>query len=312
MRSLAPPHVRARACAGRLLVAASMVLAFASHASRASADVQACLGASEKGQRARGAGKLREAREQFLLCSSDGCPAMVRRDCAQWQGEVIATLPSIVLGAKDRAGRDLFDVTVSIDGEPLVKKLDGKSLPVDPGPHTFKFEMAGAPPVIERALIKEGEKTRVIAATFAVGAAASDAPPTPAPVAEDKSAAGHERGHTVFPWIVVGLGVATMGAGLVVLLTSPSLPPGCSQATKTCTRLPGEPPSAFAKRQEDAGRSESQPTEGLIIGAIGLGVVGAGLLWHFLEPTGPARTGALHFTPWAAPGTAGGALGASF
>jgi hypothetical protein len=301
----------------RSYLAVSVLVASALASSRASADVQACLGASEKGQRARTAGKLREAREQFLLCSSDGCPAMVRRDCAQWQGEVLATLPSIVLGAKDRAGRDLFDVTVSVDGEPLVKKLDGKSLPIDPGPHTFKFEMTGAPPVVERALVKEGEKTRVIAVTFAIGGAASEttAPPPAGGEATDKPAPTRERSHTVFPWIVVGLGVATIGAGVVVILTSPSLPDGCNQTTKTCTRITGEDASAFAKRQETAGRSETQPTEGLIVGAIGLGVAGVGLLWHFLEPTGPERTRTgqgLRFTPWAAPSSAGGSLGASF
>ena len=298
----------------RRYLAVSILVASGLVSSRARADVQACLGASEKGQRARTAGKLREAREQFLLCSSDGCPAMVRRDCAQWQGEVIATLPSVVLGAKDKAGRDLFDVTVSVDGEPLVRKLDGKSLPIDPGPHTFKFEMTGAPPIVERALVKEGEKTRVIAVTFAVGGSSTDSAPPPPAGGEpaDRPAPGPERGHTVFPWIVVGLGVATIGAGIVVILTSPSLPSGCSQDTKTCTRLPGEDGSAFARRQETAGRSESQPTEGLVIGAIGLGVAGAGLLWHFLEPTGPERTAALRFTPWAGPGGAGGSLGASF
>ena len=66
------------------------------------------------------------------------------------------------------------------------------------------------------------------------------------------------------------------------------------------------------KRQKDAGQSESQPVLGFIVGGIGLGVVGAGLLWHFLEPTGPERIGALRFIPWAAPGSAGGALGAAF
>jgi hypothetical protein len=153
----------------------------------------------------------------------------------------------------------------------------------------------------------------VITVTFAIGATSSDGPAPPAPVEPaDKAPPTGERSHTVFPWIVVGLGVATMGAGIVVILTSPSLPDGCSKDTKTCTRLTAESSADFAKRQETAGRSESQPTEGLIIGAIGLGVAGAGLLWHFLEPTGPERTGALHFTPWASPGTAGGAFGASF
>ncbi len=239
---------------------------------------------------------------------------MVRRDCAQWQSEVIVTLPSIVLGAKDRSGRDLFDVTVSVDGETVVRKLDGKSLPIDPGPHTFKFEMAGAPPVVERALVKEGEKTRVIAVTLAVGAAASDGLPAPAPApsAPNDPAPDSSRHHTVFPWIVVGVGVATIGAGLVVIVSSPSLPSGCSQTSQTCTRQPNEQVSDFEKRQKDAGQSESQPVLGFIVGGIGLGVVGAGLLWHFLEPTGPERAGGLRFTPWAGPGSAGGALGASF
>lgn len=301
----------------RHTLAVCLVLASTLASASASADVQACLSASEKGQRARSAGKLREARELFLQCSSDGCPAMVRRDCAQWQSEVIVTLPSIVLGAKDRSGRDLFDVTVSVDGETVVRKLDGKSLPIDPGPHTFKFEMAGAPPVVERALVKEGEKTRVIAVTLAVGAAASDGLPAPAPAPSAPSvpndpAPDSGRHHTVFPWIVVGVGVATIGAGLVVIVSSPSLPSGCSQTSQTCTRQPNEQVSDFEKRQKDAGQSESQPVLGFIVGGIGLGVVGAGLLWHFLEPTGPERAGGLRFTPWAGPGSAGGALGASF
>ena len=306
----------------RRLLGLSIVLASTLAARGASADVQACLGASEKGQRARTAGKLREARDQFLLCGNEGCPAMVRRDCTQWQGEIIAMLPSVVFGAKDKAGRDLFDVTVSMDGEPLLRKLDGKSVAVDPGPHTFKFEVAGSPPVVERALVKEGEKTRVITVTFASGAAQPDddsALPSDGSGSSgtDPNRAAHKSptsggGHTVFPWIFVAAGVATMGAGLVVILTSPSLPDGCSQSTKTCTRGPNETAADFAKRQEDAGRSESQPTEGLIIGAIGLGVAAGGLLWHFLEPSGAERSGALRFTPWAAPGTAGAALGASF
>lgn len=283
---------------------------------RASADVQACLGASEKGQRARTAGKLREAREQFLVCSSEGCPAMVRRDCAQWQGEVIATLPSIVLGAKDRAGRDLFDVSVSIDGEPLAKKLDGKSISVDPGPHTFKFEMAGAPPVIERALVKEGEKTRVIAVTFAVGGPASEPGPAAAapPPAREAPAPSQtvERGHTVLPWVVVGIGAAVVVTGVVFALVAPSLPPNCDQERRSCAPLPGESTAQFAKDQQDAARSDAQPVEGLVIATIGLAVVGGGLLWHFLEPTGSSRAGALRFTPWAAPGSTGGSLSASF
>lgn len=297
-------------------LAAAMVLASTLAALPASADVQACLAASEKGQRARSAGRLREARELFLVCGNEGCPAMVRRDCAQWQSEIIAMLPSLVFGAKDKQGRDLFDVTVSMDGETLVRKLDGKSVNVDPGPHTFTFELVGATPVVERALVKEGEKTRVLTVTFNDGASSSasteagSAPGTePDHGVRSSSSAG---GHTVYPWIVVGLGAATMIAGAVVLLTAPALPSGCDSVTKTCVRTPNESAADFATRQEDAGRSEAQPTDGLIVGAVGLAVVAGGLLWHFLEPTGEARTGALQLTPWASHASAGGSLRLSF
>ena len=303
------PKMRARHLASLAIVAATLLAPL-----RASAtDVQACLGASEKGQRARAAGKLREAREQFLLCGGEGCPAMVRRDCTQWQGEVMSTLPSVVLGAKDKQGRDLFDVTVTMDGEVVARKLDGKAVAIDPGPHTFKFEIPGSTPVIERALVKEGEKTRVITVSFVEGgAAAAGDGGAPATDVDHKTPPAAEGGHTVLPWVVVGVGAATVIVGIVIVLAAPSLPAGCDQATKTCTRLAnGETASDFAKRQEDAGRSESQPTEGLIVGAVGLVVVGAGLLWHFLEPTG-ARTGSLRFSPWATAHGAGGAIGASF
>ena len=300
----------------RNYLATSIVLASVLASIPASADVQACLAASEKGQRARTAGRLREARDAFLVCGNEGCPAMVRRDCAQWQSEIIAMLPSVVFGAKDRQGRDLFDVTVSMDGETLLRKLDGKSVNVDPGPHTFKFEVMGSPPVIERALVKEGEKTRVITVSFSdVGGTAPSTDGGGAQSTEpDRGArsAPNGGGHTVFPWIVVGLGAATMITGAVVLLTSPALPSGCNATTKTCTRGPSETAADFASRQEDAGRSEAQPTEGLIVGAIGLGVVAGGLIWHFLEPTGESRSGSLQVTPWAGRGSAGGSLALSF
>lgn len=300
----------------RRLIALSLALAAVLAPLRASADVQACLSASEKGQRARGAGKLREARDLFLVCGGEGCPALVRRDCTQWQSEVVSMLPSVVFGAKDRAGRDLFDVTVVMDGETIARKLDGKSVTVDPGPHTFEFRVAGQPPVIERALVKEGEKTRVVAVTF--GEAGSAAPATAAAPQSDTGstatgAPGTERReHTIAPWIVVGVGGAAVLTGLVVLLTAPSRPAGCNESTKTCTRIEGETAADFEQRQEDAGRSDTQPTQGLIIGGIGLGVVAGGLLWHFLEPTGPRTTGSLTFAPWTTASASGATLGGTF
>lgn len=301
----------------RLLTLSVFLTGAAAPLSAYATDVQACLAASEKGQRARSAGKLREARDHFLVCGGEGCPGMVRRDCAQWQSEVIGMLPSVVFGAKDKQGRDMFDVSVSMDGEVLVKKLDGKSVAVDPGPHTFKFEAAGVAPLVERALVKEGEKSRVITVSFAEGGTAStDSVSTPHDPDRKPSTGGTEQRHTVWPWIVVGVGAATMVAGVVIFAAAPDLPAGCNKDNQSCSKDPTgkETDAAFKKRQETAGRADAQPIEGIVVAAIGLGVVGAGLLWHFLEPTSERST-ALRFTPWASPATggqAGASLGASF
>lgn len=301
----------------RLLTLSVFLTCAASPLSAYATDVQACLAASEKGQRARSAGKLREARDHFLVCGGEGCPGMVRRDCAQWQSEVIGILPSVVFGAKDKQGRDMFDVSVSMDGEVLVKKLDGKSVAVDPGPHTFKFDTAGLGPLVERALVKEGEKSRVITVSFAEGGAGSGDASTPPHDPDRKPPPdGVEQRHTVWPWVVVGIGAATIVAGTVIVAAAPDFPAGCSKDNQSCSKDPTgkETEAAFKKRQETAGRADAQPLQGIVVAAIGLGVLGAGLLWHFLEPTSERST-ALRFTPWASPiagGQAGASLGASF
>jgi hypothetical protein len=291
----------------RRLLASAIVLASAlASGSAAATDVQACLAASEKGQQARAAGKLREARERFLVCGGDGCPAIVRRDCTQWQSDIVGLTPSIVFGAKDKQGRDLFDVTVSMDGEPLVKRLDGKSVLVDPGPHSFSFEAAGHKALVERALVKEGEKTRVITVTFTDGAGPAGAPTDGREPAEPAGV----RGHTIPPWIVFSVGLAGVVAGTVVVLTA--LPSNCNKATAKCVKNPGETDAQLAADQDQAGQSDARPTLGFIIGGIGLGVAAGGLLWHFLEPTRERSSTALRFSPWAAPGAAGFGVGRAF
>lgn len=287
---------------------------------RASAiDVQACVTASEKGQRARAAGKLREARDQFLVCGADACPALVRKDCAQWQGELAASMPTVVFGAKDKHGRDLFDVTVSMDGEVLQKKLDGKSVAVDPGPHTFTFEAAGSAPATEKVLVKEGERARVIAVSFASGAAGAAgagstpgaAGPGPAPAGRDTGAETAGGGHTVWPWLVVGAGAVGVAFGAVWLATTPAFPAGCDPELKSCIRLGTDTDASFKDRQDQAGRHDTQPIEGAVImGAGGVLVVG-GLLWHFLEPTGGGKS-ALHVTPWTTAQSSGLSVGGAF
>jgi hypothetical protein len=286
----------------RRLIAGGLAAVMTAAALPAAADVQACIAASEKGQRARSAGKLREARDHFTVCGAETCPALVRNDCAHWNAEVAAILPSVVFGARDKQGRDLFDVTVSMDGEVLLEKLDGRSVAVDPGKHTFRFETAGAEPITEVVLIKEGERARVVNVTFDM--VGSESP--------DREGAGSgavsvsDEGHTPYPWVVAGIGAVGVVTGAILLLTSPERPANCSRDTQMCTRLPGQSAAEFIESREQAGRADSQPVLGLVVGGVGAALVAAGVVWHFLEPTG-RRTG-VGLSPW----TTGRASGLSF
>ena len=301
--------------AARRLVSGTCVLGLLLAAAPAFADVQACLAASEKGQRARSAGKLREARDHFLTCGQDACPTLVRQDCAQWNAELARTLPTVVFGARDAEGRDLFDVTVTMDGEPLVTKLDGKSVTVDPGKHTFRFETQGHAPVTETALVKEGERARLLDVTFPDGGAAATSSPSssPATVTAEPSVDARGPGHTPYPWIVVGAGAAAVAAGAVIVLTAPDRPSNCNEATQTCTPRDGQSREDFRADQERAGTADSQPLLGYVVAAAGLALVAGGLAWHFLEPTGSEKaSSALRVMPWTTGRSSGLSLGARF
>ena len=104
---------------------------------------QECVAANESAQDLQRTGKLREARASLAVCTAASCPGAVREDCGQRLKEVEAALPRLVFAAKDALGHDLGAVRVTIDGEPLLDKLDGSSTTVDPGEHHFTFEAEG-------------------------------------------------------------------------------------------------------------------------------------------------------------------------
>lgn len=136
---------------------------------------------------------------------------------------------------------------------------------------------------------------------------------TPAPTTTAPPPKGEDRGHTAYPWILVGLGGIAVVGGIVVIAASPALPVGCKTDSKTCTRQPGDTDITYKQRQEDAGTSKDQPVVGGIVAAAGGALVIGGLLWHILEPTGPAETSAKpKLRPETGPGYAGLSFGGSF
>ncbi len=167
-------------------------------------DKATCLDASLQAQSLRAAHKLVEAREQLRVCATSRCPAVVAADCSSWLAEVENALPSIVVSARSATGTDLVDVRVSVDGKPLVSKLDGQAMPMNAGAHTFHFEGADGPGLDQQFVVKEGEKNQAVAVVLGAPAPAPDH----APEAVQPSSAWKTVG-----WILGGVGIVGLGVG---------------------------------------------------------------------------------------------------
>lgn len=145
---------------------------------------------------------------------------------------------------------------------------------------------------------------------------AAPTPPPTAPTTAPTTAPskGEDRGHTPYPWILVGVGGVGVAIGVVIIATTPDLPTGCNKQTSVCERLPPgtETEQAYKDRQSQAGNSQVQPRNGGIVAGIGGALVITGLLWHILEPTGPAETGKPRLRPDGGPGYAGLSFGGTF
>ncbi len=207
---------------------------------RAADSAETCARAAEEAQVLRGRGKLRDAFAELRTCLRTFCPEVIRRDCAAWQVEVEASMPTVILSAHSAAGDDLVDAHASVDGLPFLDRLDGMARPLDPGPHRVLFETAGAVPVDVEVVLREGEKRRPILVTFAPGGSrdGETARPSGGAVALPISHGSAEsRPSSALPWAFMGLGVASLAgfaaAGLTGLGNLHALRDGCGR-TGTC------------------------------------------------------------------------------
>lgn len=169
-----------------------------------------CFSAHEDGQAKRSAGKLSEARADFMTCGDVSCPDAVRADCAGWVIELDAAQPSVMFVVLDAAGNDVADVSVSVDGATLLTKLDGKPVPLDPGPHEITFEAPGSATFTEHVVIREGEKSRRIDVRLREGSSSGGAKATPAD--------GSGGGGGIHPaaWVLGGVGIVGVGVFAVL------------------------------------------------------------------------------------------------
>lgn len=143
----------------------TVVLFFVAAPARAE-QKDACITAYEQTQTLRKDGKLVEAKAQAAVCAREACPAILSKDCSKWLVDIEATTPSIVLEVRTAAGVERTDVKVTIDGAPLAERLDGKSIPIDPGAHTLRFEPDGGATFEKAIVAHEGDKHRRVKVTI--------------------------------------------------------------------------------------------------------------------------------------------------
>lgn len=126
---------------------------------------QQCIAANEDADKLKKKGSLRAARASLLTCANVACPRMVRDDCNARIAELDTAIPTITFTAKN-GDKDTTEVSVTMDGEPLAKEVDGKPINVDPGEHSFTYTLAGSPPQSEKLVLREGEKNRNVVIQF--------------------------------------------------------------------------------------------------------------------------------------------------
>jgi hypothetical protein len=310
---------------------------------------QACIAASEAAQQQRMDGKLVEAQKNLVLCASEDCPGAIRSDCVSWLNQVNSLMPSVVLIARDPAGEDLADVTVTMDGKPFTSRLDGKSVTLGPGEHVFRFDRGDLPTVEKRVILREGETARKIEVVLG-GPAVNGLPPQPAGnVGTD--GVKKSDGPGVLPWVVVGVGGATLITGGVIFLAlGGNAPSGCSDGkcdnryndgsvNKGATGTPGADlsggPSGTAvacstspqnngcsrsnynlTRQTDAGRAYGFRSVGALTMVTGGVITVGGLVYYFVARPSAKEQAASASRPWILPvvteTTRGLAVGGTF
>ena len=240
-----------------------------------------CLAAAESALSLRNDHKLVAARDQLVLCASKSCPSDVRKECIRRVDAVNASIPTVVFEGKDGAGRDLSAVRVTLDGVPLLERLDGSAIAVDPGEHTFRFESATYGAVDRAFVIREGEKDRREEIHFGVEAPAggSSAPPEALAPAPRNGRGGHEGIGTqrTVALAVLGVGVVGTAVGAAFGVVSMSKH---GEASKACPDQCGD--QNGVNLWNEARTAGDASTIAFIVGGVGL-ATGA-VLWLTGKP----------------------------
>jgi hypothetical protein len=178
--------------------------------------VAKCTTSYEKAQILRKKEDFLGSREELLLCGAPNCPALIQNDCVVWLPTLEDSIPLVVFEAKVN-GESVFDVTVIEGDKTLLTHLDGKPVEVNPGPHLFTFLRAGSATLQEKAIVRRGEKSRMVVASWTV----STSVPVSVreiPGAATGSAAAEAKSRPIPPLFYVLTGAGVLGLGTFAVL----------------------------------------------------------------------------------------------
>lgn len=245
-----------------------------------------CLEAHGRGQVERDKGQLSRARHTFTTCAQSACPTIVQADCSRMSEDLSRLVPTVTFVARDANGADLPATTVYVDDVLVAMRLDdGKAYDLDPGKHVIRYVHEIGETTL-RVVLNQGEKGRVLVATFAPPTpATTPSSPTPSRVVVEPV----EPKRPVFPLVVAGIGaVALATGGILTGVGLARVPSSCSVSTNECATPAHDPALGEAKN------GTAFANKGLGIGIAGAFILATGLVWYLLEPAqAPSRRGRL-------------------
>jgi hypothetical protein len=213
------------------------LISISSAAGAAPAKSSSCQVALASSQELEQSGHFKQAREASLGCTRSACGESVQVQCRARFERLEAETPSIVPVVTDSRGEPQLDVEVRVDGQLLTPRIDGRGLLVDPGTHEISFSKDGAVFHTSTLFLLQGERNRVVNATWlpppeptannAPPAAERSAAPAPTVKATVESAgvatrpavavASSRAGSSLWPYVLGGAGVLGIGTSLLLV-----------------------------------------------------------------------------------------------
>ncbi|HEY1956313.1 MAG TPA: hypothetical protein VGH28_11890 [Polyangiaceae bacterium] len=163
--------------------------------------------------------------------------------------------------------------------------------------------------------------TATVTATVTATATATETAAPTATATVAPTATGEVRTHGAAPWVVVGVGAAAaIAGGVMIAVGQGKLDDAHANCTvnvadpshPNCPTLPGINDIDQSNKQRTDWQSQGNVVRGvgIAVAAVGVAAIAGGIIWHFVEPTGPKTSASL--VPVFAPGYAGLSMSGQF